>query len=86
MILFLQIVSILVLFIEYIPQIIKIIKTKHVDDFSLTYWFMKMFYTVIAIIVLILSGNTFVVMVAQLSSLFLAAFVTILIFVYKEHK
>lgn len=85
MILFLQVVSILVLFIEYIPQIIKIMKTKHVEDFSLVYWFMKMFYTVIAIVVLILSGNTFIVMVAQLSSLFLAGFVTILIFTYREH-
>ena len=77
-----QLMCCVMLFIMYIPQILKISQTHSVEDISLTYNFLKMMLTVFSCLVLNLSDNSFIVVLAQYVSLVLSAVVMAQIYYY----
>lgn len=80
-----QIVSCILLTMMYIPQILKISHRHSVADISLPYNYLKMMLTVVSVLVLNLSHNSLIVVVAQYVSLVLSAVVLVQI-VYYSYK
>lgn len=65
----LQTITVLLLFVEYLSQIIKILKRKTVEDISFTYWGTKISITVLQFVILFISHNPLKVYLSHLLSL-----------------
>ena len=73
-------------FISYIPQIVKIIKTKHADDLSLASWASWVISDVCYLLYVLLESPEIGVIFTASLSLFFVIFVYVLTFIYQHHK
>lgn len=80
-----QIISCILLVVMYIPQVLKIAHRHSAGDISLPYNYLKMMLTVVSALVLTLSNNSLIIIVAQYVSLALSSVVLVQI-VYYSYK
>ncbi|MBO7644822.1 MAG: PQ-loop repeat-containing protein [Alphaproteobacteria bacterium] len=73
-------------FIAYIPQIVKILKTKHADDLSLTSWFVWITTDLSYLGYVLLETPQFGVIFIALLDLFFIISVFMLIMYYQKHN
>ena len=71
--------------ISYLPQIIKILKTKHADDVSMSSWVLWVLSAVVWMIYAVLDGGIGILL-AQLSELALTTTVFVLTLKYKDSR
>lgn len=80
----LQLGSFVVMFAQYIPQVTKIAKRKSVGDISIAHWICKLVYSVLALMVLVLSHNSLVVALTQVFNFIFTAIITWQCMKYRE--
>ena len=80
----LQVGSFVVMFAQYIPQISKIAKRKSVGDISITHWVCKLVYSVLALMILVLSHNCLIVALTQVFNFVFTAIITWQCMKYRE--
>lgn len=71
--------------ISYLPQIIKILKTRHADDVSVSSWVLWVLSAVIWMIYAVLDGGIGI-LIAQFSELVLTTAVFVLTLKYKDSR
>lgn len=62
----LQVASFVVMFAQYIPQVLQLFKCKTVGDVSITHWLCKLIYTVFSLGILVISHNCLIVTLTQI--------------------
>ena len=80
----LQVGSFVVMFAQYIPQISKIAKRKSVGDISIMHWVCKLVYSVLALMILVLSHNCLIVALTQVFNFVATAVITWQCMKYRE--
>lgn len=80
----LQVGSFVVMFAQYIPQISKIAKRKSVGDISIMHWVCKLVYSVLALMILVLSHNCLIVALTQVFNFVATAIITWQCMKYRE--
>lgn len=73
-------------FVSYIPQIVKILKTKHADDLSLTSWFVWMTTDISYLVYILLESPQIGVIFIGLLNLFFTMTVFLLTRYYQKHN
>ena len=73
-------------FVSYIPQIVKILKTKHADDLSLTSWFVWMTTDISYLVYILLESPQIGVIFIGLLNLFFTATVFLLTRYYQKYN
>lgn len=69
---------------SYTPQLIKILKTKSVEDISLAGWFIYDIYFVLYIILLLYDSAGIGVLAVTLLETFESLFITVLVMIYRK--
>lgn len=64
-----QIVQFVILFCQYIPQMLKTYKRKTVGDISVIHWISKLAYSILAMLTLILAHNDLIIVLSQIINL-----------------
>lgn len=85
-ILIIQVITLVSKILEFVPQIVKIHKTKSVGDISPMYWWCKVLYTVMSIAILILAMNSMIIVVTQAANLGFSAITLRQVIHYSGHK
>lgn len=81
---FLQIISFIVMFAQYLPQIYELHKCKTVGDVSITHWICKLVYTAFALGILVLSHNCLIVAMTQAFNFIFTSIIFYQCMKYKE--
>ena len=79
----LQLVIFVIIFTEFIPQIIKTWKRKSVGDISVSHWILKLVFTTLAIYMLYLTGNTLIVILSQVFNFIFTIIILCQLYVYR---
>ena len=82
---FLQTMCVLLMFLEYIPQIIKLIKVKSTNEISFTYWATKISITILQFAILIITLQPMKVYLSHILSISFSI-VVFSIMQYYNHK
>lgn len=75
LVIFLQIICIVLVVVEYTAQIAKTLKRKTVEDLSFTYWIVKLTISALQILILFISVTPFNAYISQVLSLILCLIV-----------
>lgn len=83
-----QIIQFILLFTQFIPQLWKTYKLKTVGDISLTHWIMKLAYTILSILMLVISHNDLIIVLSQIINLVftLAILYQLIYYSHKNNK
>ena len=81
----LQFVIFIIIFCEYIPQIIKTYKSKKVADISISHWILKFVFTCLTIYMLYLTKNSLIVVMSQIFNLIFTTIICCQLFKYKNN-
>ena len=79
-----QIVQFIILFCQYIPQIIKTYKRKSVEDISIAHWISKFAYSGLSIIMLVMADNDLIIVMSQIINIVFVVIIIIQLFHYKQ--
>lgn len=82
----LQTICVILTIIEYLSQIWKNFRTKHIKDLSWGYWICKNSINILQIVILIISGNPLSVFLSQLVGLVGCATIFIQMLVYRKEE
>lgn len=81
----LQMVIFVIIFTEYIPQIMKTAKKKKVGDISIAHWVFKYLFTLLTIYMLYLTGNTLIVVMSQIFNLVFTTIICVQLVKYRNN-
>lgn len=81
-----QIIQFIIIFGQYIPQIVKTYKVKSVKEISVTSWLSKLAYTLLSITMLVYANNSFIIVLSQILNLFFTVVILYQLFYYSKNK